>query len=129
MFSRGYVWVRYALRPVVSQPPACQPAACWSRFCWTPHDVTQGTALPYRSAIHRGGLLSSHKERAALHGAHKVVLTVRVRTYLLLTRPCGACTGCITRSSATSLPPTPELCSAPPATRRTNSSSPKRTRA
>jgi hypothetical protein len=34
--------------------------ACWSRFCWTPHGITQGTALPYYSAIHRGGLLSSH---------------------------------------------------------------------
>ena len=74
MFFRGYVWVRCALRPVVLQPPACQLAAYWSRFCWTPHGVTQGTALPYCSAIHRGGLLSSHKERAALHGAHKVVL-------------------------------------------------------
>ena len=62
---RGYVWVRCALRPVASQPAACQPPACWSRFCWTPRDVTQGTALPYCSAIHRGGLLSSHEERAA----------------------------------------------------------------
>ena len=37
----------------------------WSRFCWMPRDITQGTALPYCSAFHRGGLLSSHKERAA----------------------------------------------------------------
>ena len=43
----------------------CHPPACWFRFCWTSRDVTQGTALPYCSAIHRGGLLSSHKAHTA----------------------------------------------------------------
>jgi hypothetical protein len=41
------------------------PTAYRSRFCWRSRDLTQGTALPYCSAVHRGGLLSSHKERAA----------------------------------------------------------------
>jgi hypothetical protein len=47
-----------------SRRSADQPT-CRSRFYWRPRDLTQGTALPYCSAIHRGGLLSSHKEHAA----------------------------------------------------------------
>jgi hypothetical protein len=62
---------RLRSRWLVSQP------ASWSRFCWIPHGITQGTALPYCSAAHRGGLLSSHKEHAALHGAPKHALRRR----------------------------------------------------
>ena len=56
---------RCALRPVALQPPVCPSAASWFRFCWTSRDITQGTAVPYCSAVARRGLLSAHKERAA----------------------------------------------------------------
>lgn len=63
LFSRGYVWVRCALRPAVSQLPTCRPTTSWLRFCWTPRGVTQGAGLLYRSVFIEVG--SFHPTRNA----------------------------------------------------------------
>ena len=65
MHSRGYIWVRCALRPVVSQPPDCQPAGILVPLLLDASRHHAGDRATSCSAIDRGGLLSSHEERAA----------------------------------------------------------------